>query len=52
MASQNNSTSQTTDVPFAMYDAFTEVPYSGSQGPVALNVSGISPQSRVQIASL
>ena len=39
-----------TDVPFAMYDAFTDVPYSGSQAAVVLQASGISAPHRVRIA--
>jgi trans-2,3-dihydro-3-hydroxyanthranilate isomerase len=37
-------------VPFSMYDAFTEVPYSGSQAAIVLNASDISIQNRVRIA--
>jgi trans-2,3-dihydro-3-hydroxyanthranilate isomerase len=39
-----------TDLPFAMYDAFTAVPYSGSQAAVVQNASAISPDNRVRIA--
>jgi len=38
------------DAPFAMYDAFTDIPYSGSQAAVVLNASQISPKSRSRIA--
>ena len=44
------ATTQATDVPFAMYDAFTEVPYCGSQAAVVLHGATISPQNRVRIA--
>lgn len=41
---------QKADVPFAMYDAFTDVPYSGSQAATILEASNISSESRVRIA--
>lgn len=47
---QNTSTTQATDVPFAMYDAFTDVPYSGSQAAVVLHALDISPKNRARIA--
>ena len=50
MSIQNKSTILATDVPFSMYDAFTEVPYSGSQAAVVLHASDISAQDRARIA--
>lgn len=50
MYTQNNATTQVADVPFAMYDAFTSVPYSGSQAAVVSNASHISLESRALIA--
>ena len=50
MNSQTKSTSRATDVPFAMYDAFTDVPFSGSQAAVILHASDISHQNRIKIA--
>jgi PhzF family phenazine biosynthesis protein len=47
---QHSHTVQPSDVPFAIYDAFTEKPYSGSQGAVVLSAEGISPQERARIA--
>ncbi|UTW08224.1 PhzF family phenazine biosynthesis protein [Pseudomonas benzenivorans] len=38
------------DLPFAIYDAFTSTPYSGSQGASILNASDIPPQMRPLIA--
>jgi trans-2,3-dihydro-3-hydroxyanthranilate isomerase len=48
--SQAPSGKGVTDLPFAMYDAFTAVPYSGSQAAVVQNASAISPDNRVRIA--
>jgi len=39
-----------TDLPFAMYDAFTDVPYSGSQAAIILNATQINTENRVRIA--
>ncbi len=39
-----------TDLPFAMYDAFAEFPYSGSQAAIVLNASTITHQNRARIA--
>jgi trans-2,3-dihydro-3-hydroxyanthranilate isomerase len=50
MNRQIKSTTKATDVPFAMYDAFTEVPYSGSQAGVVLDASDISMANRTRIA--
>lgn len=47
---QHKSTVQPTDVPFAIYDAFTETPYSGSQAAIVLNASGLTAQERGRIA--
>ena len=47
---QKASTTQVTDVLFAMYDAFTDVPYSGSQAAVVLDTSNISSENRAKIA--
>jgi len=41
---------QVSDVPFAIYDAFTDVPYSGSQAAIVLNASDIPAAKRAQIA--
>ena len=38
------------DVPFAMYDAFTDAPYSGSQAAIVSHASNISCESRAKIA--
>ena len=46
----NGSLIQQEDVPFAMYDAFTDVPYSGSQAAIILNASNISSENRARIA--
>lgn len=37
-------------VPFALYDAFTSVPYSGSQAGIVLNASDIAAPDRMRIA--
>jgi PhzF family phenazine biosynthesis protein len=50
MKIKNTSTTEATVVPFAMYDAFTEIPYSGSQAAIVLHASGISPTNRARIA--
>lgn len=50
MSTQTKSTAPATDLSFAMYDAFTAKPYSGSQAAVILNTSAISPENRVRIA--
>jgi len=50
MNSQDTLTSKGTDVPFALYDAFTDVPYSGSQAAVVLQASDITQQQRAKIA--
>ena len=50
MKVQRKSTVQPTDVPFAIYDAFTETPYSGSQAAIVLKASGLTPQERGQVA--
>ena len=47
---QNNYTNQEMDVPFAMYDAFTDAPYSGSQAAIVSHASNISCESRAKIA--
>ncbi|SLN28700.1 putative isomerase YddE [Roseovarius albus] len=39
-----------TDLPFAMYDAFTDVPYSGSQAAIVLNAGRINTENRIRIA--
>ncbi|WP_120499566.1 PhzF family phenazine biosynthesis protein [Roseovarius sp. EL26] len=38
------------DLPFAMYDAFTDVPYSGSQAAIVLNAGQLSTENRMRIA--
>lgn len=50
MNKKNISCSVVTDLPFSMYDAFTAVPYSGSQSAIVLNASTISPENRIRIA--
>jgi trans-2,3-dihydro-3-hydroxyanthranilate isomerase len=50
MKIQTPSSTFVTDLPFAMYDAFTAVPYSGSQAAVVQNASAISPENRARIA--
>ena len=50
MSSQNEVAKQKSYVPISMYDAFTEVPYSGSQAAVVLSSSDISIPNRVRIA--
>lgn len=40
-----------TTVPFALYDAFSEMLFGGSQGGVVLNASDIDAQTRQKIAS-
>ena len=47
---RNQIIKQKTCVPFSMYDAFTEVPYSGSQAAVVLNAEDIAISKRIQIA--
>jgi len=37
-------------VPFALYDAFSDVPYGGSQGGIVLDAGGIDAGARLQIA--
>ena len=37
-------------LPFALYDAFTATPYSGSQAGIVLNASGLQRSERVRIA--
>jgi len=50
MSVRNTAISKDTNAPFALYDAFTEVPYSGSQAAVVLHSSGISQKKRATIA--
>lgn len=50
MTIQDNSDTSAKDLPFAMYDAFTELPYSGSQGAIILHASEIPPRDRARIA--
>ncbi len=50
MTVHDKQTDFAADVPFAMYDAFTEVPYSGSQAAIVLHASSISADNRVKIA--
>ena len=50
MSGQNEVAKQKSYVPISMYDAFTEVPYSGSQAAVVLSSSDISIPNRVRIA--
>ena len=50
MSVRNAAISKDTNAPFALYDAFTEVPYSGSQAAVVLHSSGISQKKRATIA--
>ena len=50
MDKQDLSVKRKKSVPFSMYDAFTEVPYSGSQAAVVLNASGITTSKRIGIA--
>ena len=47
---QKNYTNQEMGVPFAMYDAFTDAPYSGSQAAIVSHASNISCESRAKIA--
>ena len=47
---QTKSTTFATDLPFTMYDAFTAVPYSGSQAAVVQDASAISAENRIRIA--
>lgn len=47
---QAKLTTLATDLPFAMYDAFTAVPYSGSQSAIVLDASAIAPENRARIA--
>ena len=39
-----------TELPFALYDAFTDTPFSGSQAAVVLEASSISYENRARIA--
>ena len=41
---------QEMQVPFALYDAFTSVPYSGSQAGIITHAANIEPSQRVTIA--
>jgi trans-2,3-dihydro-3-hydroxyanthranilate isomerase len=50
MSEPEISTRPATDLSFAMYDAFTDVPYSGSQSAVVLDASNISAENRAKIA--
>ena len=50
MNSQSELAKQKPYVPISIYDAFTAVPYSGSQAAIVLNASDISIQNRVLIA--
>jgi len=50
MDSSVNSTNFSIGLPFALYDAFTEVPYSGSQAAVIFQASLISQENRMRIA--
>ena len=47
---QDRLIKQASNVPFSMYDAFTVVPYSGSQGAIVLHASNISMPHRARIA--
>jgi PhzF family phenazine biosynthesis protein len=47
---QHKTTVQPTDLPFAIYDAFTETPYSGSPAAIVLNATGLTAQDRARIA--
>ncbi|MFQ3330663.1 MAG: trans-2,3-dihydro-3-hydroxyanthranilate isomerase [Oceanospirillaceae bacterium] len=47
---QDRLIKQPSNVPFSMYDAFTDVPYSGSQAAIVLHASDISIPNRVRIA--
>ena len=50
MSSINQFIKRKSFVPFSMYDAFTEVPYSGSQAAVVLSAADINISKRTQIA--
>ena len=50
MSSRKQNIKRTSCLPFSMYDAFTEVPYSGSQAAVVLNAADINTSKRTQIA--
>ena len=50
MNSQSELAKQKSYVPISIYDAFTAVPYSGSQAAIVLNALDISIQNRVLIA--
>ena len=50
MSSRNQFIKRKSFVPFSMYDAFTEVPYSGSQAAVVLSAADINISKRTQIA--
>jgi len=45
------SDAHATQLPFAVYNAFTDIPFSGSQAAVVLNASSISHKNRSRIAS-
>ncbi len=50
MDPRKNNTPILQDVPFSMYDAFTDIPYSGSQAAVVLSASSIIIKHRSRIA--
>ena len=50
MTIQDRLIEQASSVPFSMYDAFTEVPYSGSQAAIVHHASDISIPHRARIA--
>ena len=50
MNPRKNNAPKLQDVPFSMYDAFTDIPYSGSQAAVVLNASPIILKHRSRIA--
>ena len=50
MDPRKNNTPILQDVPFSMYDAFTDIPYSGSQAAVVLSASPIIIKHRSRIA--
>ncbi|WP_417432455.1 PhzF family phenazine biosynthesis protein [Kiloniella sp.] len=50
MSKSTSEVQSATSLVFASYDAFTDVPYSGSQSAVILGASGISEAHRAKIA--